>query len=176
MNHLKTNPVGKDASIQRLQYHLYENLIAKWSVPLDGYGRCYIVSTKGVKTIEPYIGGNEYENLVVAEKNKFFFTAENEEIRTGNLTFKTSVDLYFILDVNKIYPDISHRADEEVRKDVINIIESVHGVLITRIAVNIEKVFNRYEYDYQDDMQPYHCFKIELDLIDYDINQNYCIN
>lgn len=177
MNYLKVEPVGKDTIIQPLQIVLYDGLIDRWSVALNGYGRCYSVFNyeTNKKEIQHFKGKNDYDNLVVAEGNKFFFTANSDEKRVGNSTYKTNVELYFILDLAKIYPDIAHRADEEVRKDVINIIESKHGFVVTNVITDIDKVFNRFEYDYTDDMQPYHCFKIELETVEYDINQNYCI-
>lgn len=176
MNHLKDNPIGKDAIIQMLQYQLYEGLFTKWNSDLDGYGRCYLVSTDGKKTIEPYVNKNEYKNLVVAEQNKFFFTAENDEEKAGIGYYRTKVDLYFIVDVNAIKPDITYRADEEVRNDVLNIIEASPYLEVTKVVASIDKVFSRYDFDYTDDMQPYHCFKIELQSVEYSINQNYCIN
>lgn len=176
MNYLKQNPIGKDAIIQNLQYKLYNDLLTKWGSDLDGYGRCYVVSTNGRKTIEPYLSSNEYKNLVVAEKNKFFFTAENDDEKVGNNYYQTKVYLYFIVDVKKLKPDITHRADEEVRNDVLNLIESNVYFNVIKVVTNIDKVFNRYDYDYTDDMQPYHCFKIELQSVEYNINQTYCTN
>lgn len=176
MNYLKASPIGKDALIQMLQVQLYDGLVLLWGDVLNGYGRCYTVSTNGRKSIEPYIKKDEYENLVVAEQNKFFFTAENDEDKVGMSYYKTTIDLYFMVDVNKIKPNITYRADEEVRNDVLNIIERNVYFETSRVITNIEKVFNKYDFDYTDDMQPYHCFKIELKTVEYNINQNYCIN
>lgn len=175
MNYLKQNPVGLDASIQKLQVLLYTQLLPKWN-ELSGYGRCYINKDKdGFKTIEDYSKKNEYSgNLVYAEGNKFFFATEKDLERTGNSFYKTSIDLFFIVNVNKVYPSITHRADEEIRLDVLKILENQSLVEVKKLVIDIDKIFNRFDYNRVDNMQPYHVFKLELDVVEFDINQKYC--
>jgi len=177
MNNLKTNPKGLDVLIYSVQKKLYDGLTALWSgIELTGYDRCYLANRNGFKSIDYYVSANEYQNLVVAEENKFFFTAENDIEKVGNLYYKTAIDLYFILNVNEIKPDIIHRADEEVRQDVLNVLNTIAEIEVNNIIINIDKVFNRFDFDYVDDMQPYHVFKIRLDTMQYNINETICIN
>jgi|JI61114BRNA_FD_contig_31_7068765_length_1685_multi_5_in_0_out_0_2 hypothetical protein len=176
MNYLKQNPVGLDAFVQKLQVLLHTQLLSKWS-ELNGYGRCYINQHDGFKTIEDYSKKNEYSgNLVFSEGNKFFFATEKDLERTGNGYYKTSIDLFFIVNVNKIYPSIAHRADEEIRIDVLNVLENQALVEVKKLVIDIDKIFNKFDYNRVDNMQPYHVFKLELDVVEFDINQKDCIN
>jgi len=177
MNNSKTNPKGLDVLIYSVQNKLYNELSTLWSgIELNGYDRCYLSNRNGFKSIDYYISSNEYVNLVVAEGNKFFFTAENDIESIGNGYFKTSLDLYFILNVNEIKPNVIHRADEEVRQDVLNILNTIAEIKIKNIIINIDKIFNRLDFNYNNDVQPYHVFKIELNTLEYDINKTLCIN
>lgn len=174
MNNLKTNPKGLDVSIQEVQKILYTKLTTLWGVDLNAYGRCYPYIRDNYRVIEYYYGSNDYKNLVYAEQNKFFFTAENDLTRTGDDFYTTNISLYFILNVNEIYPLVNHRADEEARVDVLKILNSTGKVQVTSVTTEINKVFSRFEYENTDDMQPYHCFKIDLDVLEFNINQLEC--
>jgi flagellar biosynthesis regulator FlbT len=175
MNNLKANPKGLDVLIYGVQNKLYNGLINLWNgIELTGYDRCYLANRNGFKSIDYYVSANEYQNLVVAEENKFFFTAENDIEKVGNLYYKTTIDLYFILNVNEIKPNIIHRADEEVRQDVLNVIEKIGQVEVLNVVTNIDKIFNRFDFNYLQDVQPYHIFKIELDTHKYHLNQKLC--
>jgi len=171
-NFSKIAPVGLDVSVEAIKDLVY-GLKDYWNVDLDGYGRCYPSFNKdnNRKEIEFYTGNNESKNVVYAEQNKFFFTAEYNIDRVGNGFAKTKVDLYFIVNTKQIYPNIPHRADEEVRLDVWRLLEQSSKVSGFNVVVDIDKVFNKYDYDYRDDLHPYHCFKYEIELTEYDVNQ-----
>jgi hypothetical protein len=182
-NFSKITPVGLDVSVEAIKDLVY-GLKDYWNVELDGYGRCYpIFGSDKTKQIQYFKGKDEYVDLLNAEGNKFFFTHETGLERTVKNHAKAKVDLYFILDVSKIYPNIQHRADEEVRLDVLNMIEKKCSQFAkwSNVITDIDKVFNRYGYvknNYKtsnsDDLHPYHCFRIELELVEFNINQIKC--
>jgi len=182
-NLTKTNPVGLDIVLDIVQRKLYE-LKDIWGVELDGYPRCQILLTNdGKKTIEAYLGNDEYSgSLIFAEENKFFILAGESTERVKGNYYKTTVEVYFILNLENVYPDTLHRADEEVRIDVLNILSEIPQVSIYKIEHNTDKVFARfnnrisqnYEHEFTDDMQPYHYFKVLLDVLEYDINAQSC--
>lgn len=182
-NLVKQNPIGLDAIIHDIQTKMY-GLANTWSVELNGYPRCYVLQgTDGKKTIESYLSDVDYSSsLIFAEGNKFFFLAPNDIDKQSANYYTTSIELYFVVNVVECYPDITHRADEEVRSDVLLALEKCPSVKVSRVIMNIDKVFNRYnnrisqsyEYEYTDDMQPYHCFKIEMEVLPYNINQRIC--
>jgi len=176
MNFLKTDPKGLDIVIYGVQKKLYDKLVEKWvGIELFGYDRCYISNRNNVKSIDYYFSDKEYESLVVAEKNKFFFTAENQIKHVGVNYYETSIDLYFILNVSEIKPSVLHRADEEVRQDVLNILQTIKEVTIDYTIFNVDNVFNRYFFNQVIDLEPYHCFKVVLNVNKYHLNNKLCI-
>lgn len=175
-NNLKDIPVGLDAVIHKTQIILYDELSLLWGVNLEGYPRCYVINRDGRNTIEHYISDKEYLSLIHAERNKFFFTAENdfEKKRVNNFEFETDIELYFVVNVAEIKPTILHRGDEEIRNDVLNVLQSIPDVLATSVVINVDRVFNGFEHREMYDMQPYHAFKIVLNVPKFVINQKYC--
>lgn len=182
-NLTKTNPVGLDIVIDNVQRKVYE-LSNQWGVTLDGYPRCQILKSRdGQKTIEAYLGNDEYSgSLIFAEENKFFFLAGESVERVSGDYFKTTIELYFMINLEDIFPNILHRADEEARIDVLNVLNTISGINVVKVESNSDKVFARfnnrisqnYEYEYTDDMQPYHYFKVLIDVLEYDINAQSC--
>jgi len=174
----KTNPIGIDAVIHKIQTKLYNSLTAKWNVQLNGYPRCYVLEEKNERTIEYFDGKNDYSgNLIVAEKNKFFFTAENDYSKLDNLNYQTNVSLYFILDVAHIYPAIKHRCDAEVLADVMSELGKCPGLLQKNsVVTDYKKVFQGFRMDIKTNMQPYYCFRIDLTLSVFKIDQKVCFN
>lgn len=182
----KINPVGLDVIIDNIQSVVY-SLGSKWNIELDGYPRCDILqkefNNSKVKTIEAYLGNNEYSgSLIFSEENKFFFLSGESVDRVSGDYYKTTIELYFMVNLKEIYPNIQHRADEEVRVDVLNILNSISGINVVKIESNSDKVFARfnnrisqnYEYEFTDNMHPYHYFKILIDVMEYDINKVSC--
>lgn len=182
-NLTKINPAGLDIVIDNIQRKVYE-LNDQWVIELDGYPRCQILKSKdGQKTIEAYLGNDEYSgSLIFAEENKFFFLAGESIERVGGDYYKTVIELYFMVNLEQVYPNIIHRADEEVRIDVLNVLNTISGINVLKVESNTDKVFARFnnrisqsfEHEYTDDMQPYHYFKVLIDVMEYDINAQSC--
>ena len=186
MNYTKQNPIGLDAVIHDIQLKMYD-LSSKWNVALNGYPRCYILQNhNGEKTIESYLGNQEFSgSLIFAEGNKFFFVSGEKELQVDRpFIYETTIELYFMLNTKECYPTIQHKADNEVRVDVINALSKVIGLGKVDIEANGDKVFNRfnnrisqgYEYEYTDGMVDYHYFKCMIELLPYNINKQICNN
>ena len=181
-NLTKNNPIGLDAIINKIQQKLY-GLADVWDVELFGYPRCYILEENGKKRIESYLQDNDYSgSLIFGEQNKYFFVVPNDIVKVGEQYYTTTIELYFMLNLKECKPFIPHRADEEVRIDVLNLLNEISAIQVTNVIFNSDKVFNRYnsrisqnyEYEYTDDMQPYHYFKLEMEVLPYNINQQNC--
>ena len=184
-NHLKTGPIGLDAVIHDIQKEAYKLAEAgRWNVALEGYPRCYILQndTKQ-KTIEAYLENTDYSGtLIFGEDNKFFFVAPNDILKDSANYYTTELEMFWIVNVKECKPGITHRADEEVRADVLAMLNRIPGIKVNKVVINIDRVFNRYnsrisqsyEYEYTDDMQPYHCFKVEMGVLPYNLNQTSC--
>lgn len=174
----KINPIGLDAVISQVQSKLMI-LATFWGVELDGYPRCYPLYSKdnGKKGIEYYVSSNEYSgNLIHAERNKFFFTADKKPQNLGNGYYTSSFSVYFIVNAKECKPLIPHRADEEIHADVEQVLKTVSGfVSVEGIIDDVEQVFDGYGYFITDDMQPYHAFRVDLLAFEYKSTETLCI-
>lgn len=174
-NNLIINPIGLDTTIYEIQKKLYDVLQPKWNVILDGYPRCYNIQRENKRSIEYYKGKNEYKNLIHLEGNKFFFTADNNQTQTTIDSFTTEVDLYFILNLDQCKSDLKNRGDNEVRIDVLNVLKTFSQIgLNIQVVTDVDKVFQGYDFTFRNDQQPYHCFKLTLNITDFTLNDTLC--
>jgi hypothetical protein len=174
-NNLANNPIGIDAVINKIQSKLYNGLSTLWEVELDGFPRCYDIVRERRKTIEHYLGNKEYVSLISHDRNKFFFTSNQDYVQNSNSTYDTVIDLYFIVDLGKCKPLLEHRGDEELRLDVVNLLSLIGDISPNmKITKGLENVFKGYFYNVTDDMQPYHSFKISLTINDFKLNKTNC--
>ncbi len=168
MNYTKTNPVGIDAKIQGMQNALYSQLNTKWGLSgtkvLDAFGRVYINSKEGKKIPEFYAQNKEYQNILVAEKSKFFFIQRRVETKQNVLQYKTIVELCFIVDLALIKSTVGHRADAEAHADVESVLTTFPNVYIESLETEIRNVFSGLDFEETDDLQPYHAFKFNLSV------------
>ena len=179
MNYLKTDPVGIDESIVKVQKILFDELSTIWGIDIDGYGRIY-KNKKGDKTIpEHYLGNNKYSgNLFNQYKTKFFFEVSDKSNFDAGL-FTSDVSIYFIVDLDKtkVTP---YRADEEVREQVFAILRKTTLRNIKSIDTGIDSVASSFSNILKDnakwdDMQPFHVFKIVSEL-SYKLDNKNCFN
>lgn len=173
MNNTKTNPIGLDAKIQSLQTRLFSQLNTLWGLTspndLDAYGRCYVIEQDGEKTARFFKTSNEYQIVSVPERNKFFFLNRSIQKKVDTLRYKTTVELIFLLNVSQLKPNIEHRADIEVQADVELILNQIDNVWCESIETGFENVLRGMKYNQESDMQPYHAFKFNLNIL-YNMN------
>jgi hypothetical protein len=173
MNNTKTNPIGLDAKIQSLQTSLFSQLNTLWGLTspneLDVYGRCYVIEQDGEKTVRFFKTPKEYQIVSVPEKNKFFFLSRAIQKKVDNLRYETTVELIFLLDVVKLKPNVNHRADVEVQADVELILNQFDNIFVESIETGFENVLRGIKYEQESDMQPYHGFKYNLNML-YNMN------
>lgn len=174
----KTSPIGIDYVIQKLQTYLHGQLLTTWgidSADYESYGRCYR-NKKDNGYVAEVFNGSDYKEVYWQDGLKaisFFGLSEKVRVQVGE---KANVHLVFFVDLSKLKPLITHRADEEVRADVTNLVE-MHGFELQSIDMWLENVLKEYPGSYRDerlkfvDMHPIHCFRLNL-LINYQINKN----
>jgi len=175
----KTNPVGIDVQLQKFQSLIHTRLTAAWNVT-DEY-ECYARASRN-KTDDGYIAevltsGISYKEVYWNEALaaiSFFGSSTRSAHELGNL--QTDVHLVFFVNLVKAKPSITHRADEEVRKDVINACEDgLFGFTLESVETGLENVLREYPGSRREDrlkavdMQPQHCFRLNFSL-SYDIN------
>lgn len=179
----KISPVGIDAYIDRLQTKMYAQLTKKWSTT-DATYNCYPrVYRNQDKTngyvAQPYLGNNEYGTDVYLDDTisvTSFFGMTIDESVTADEINNTGVHLIFFVDLSKIKPG-TNRNDLEARNDVQKIISSYgasRGFLLNKVSTGIDNILKEYNgtkltvlKSNFSDMQPYHCFRFDMTLINY---------
>lgn len=178
----RTNPAGIDWYIQQLQTKLHTQLIAAWALQdatkYEAYGRCYRNKRENSYIAEVYVSGNEYKEVFWNDQlAALSFFGTSSQIKRG---LKAEADVHFIMfaDLSKLaLTDISgnpiaHRADEELRQSVIEIIgRGLYGFTIQSVELWLENVLKEYQGSFRDqrlkavDMHPIHCFRVNLKLL-----------
>lgn len=167
MNHLKTDPVGIDRVIDRIQKAIYAPLLASWET-LDVYGRVYKNQKKKGVQLEVYNSNGDYDKILFSEGNKVFFVqGDSPKSRIG--TMENDLWVISILDLDKVRPDITHRADEEVHSDMLNAlyteikIEDVDSLEygMENLKKVVEDTLSFGDFDHSD-IHPYHVFMVKL--------------
>lgn len=174
----KTNPVGIDVAIQNLQTHLHKQLVSKWGLvdendPLyQCYGRVYRNKKDAGYIAEVYAGNNEYKEVYWDDSLKAISWFGTGNKTTFDINNKVDVHLVFFVNVAKLKPSVVHRADEEVRNEIQQLFgKSLHGFSFESIELWLENVLREYPGSRRDerlkavDMQPVHCFRINLSLL-----------
>ena len=170
MNFVKTNVVGVDKPIKKIQTFLYEN----WANDdFNAYGRVYKHEKNG-KTFPLYYGSNrEYEEVLFddsLEGSYFFNVGDSEKIKiNGDVT--SSCEILFSIDLSSIKGDIE-RQDEEIKQEVIEHLQRFKGIFnIEEIVTGLDNVYSNFNgvSDYFKDLQPYFHFKIKGEIL-YNIN------
>jgi hypothetical protein len=180
----KTTPVGIDLYIQKLQTKIHAHLTGVDGLNLVDtdvykcYGRCYRNKTESGYIAENYESTGEYRE-VYWDDNLFaisFFGLTND-VKTG-VNNEVDVHLVFFANLQKCLPAITHRADEELRLLITNIIgKHSFGFSYVSTEMWIENVLKEYSGSRRDnrlsavDMHPIHCFRINLKLL-YNPNKN----
>lgn len=167
-NYTKENPVGLDLVVDVIQKKLYNKLSTLWNVKLEGYPRCYELKRSKKTTIEHYLGKGEYKSLISSDENKFFFIVKDNIRQVSFTTYNAVIELFFIVNVQDCKPSIKHRADEEVRSDVISVLSTI-GVAdaLKTIIIDTASVFRGYDYELLNDMHPHDCFKVIFEIRDF---------
>jgi len=181
MLYTKISPVGIDIQIQRLQTLLFAKLPAIWGISdtlYECYGRCYRNQKDEGYVAEVYKGNNEYKEVYVDDRiSAISFFGLTDQTIDMNKVNKAEVHLIFWVDIKKVKPALLHRGDEEVRKDVEQIIKNKYGFQLSGIDLGIENVLRDYPGSLESDkvikyrdMHPFHCFRFNFDLL-YNISQ-----
>jgi len=181
---IKTNPVGIDLYIQRLQTKLYNLLIDADHLNLtdatkyEAYGRCNRNKTDDGYIAEVFTSGKEYKEVYWNDTLKVLsFFGLNNVIKRG-VNAEAEVHFVMFADLSKLAlkdkdgNTIAHRADEELRRMVTGIIGKYSfGFEVTGIQLWIENVLKEYPGSRRDnrlkyvDMHPVHCFRINMTLL-----------
>ena len=178
----RTNIKGIDIKIDKLQRYMHDRLLTAWGIDTSlykCYPRCYRNQKEKGYVPETHTGGRDYADVFVDDKLAAlsFFGTGNQMVVDKDGNKKASVHLIFFVDLSQIKSG-TERRDEEARLDVYKIMNyRMYGFEPSGIVTGIDSVF--YEYPgskggFQEnvnpainyrDMHPFHCFRINLELI-----------
>jgi hypothetical protein len=166
------SPVGMDVHIQKLQAVLHTKLLAKWELNSDDYlcyDRCYRNKKDNGYIAEVFTGNGDYREVFwndAVSVVSFFGISDRVN---HNMVNEAAIHLVFFVNLKKLKPDNANRPDEEVRKDVTDILgSSIHGFTWQSVDFWMENVLKEYTGSKRSDrlkvvdMHPVHCFRINL--------------
>ncbi len=168
----KILPVGIDRIIDSIQVTLFNKL--GWdslpNVIYESNHRAYktpgkLEEREGLIP-EVYDGKKEYREVYFDDNvsaSSFFLV---DDSRTGDKLYTIIVSIIFQLKLDKIFPTIIHRADEEAHKQVLDVLERTTLVKINSLQTGIANVYSGLlvEQSKLDNMQPFHVFKVDMDI------------
>lgn len=170
------NPVGIDAPIQELQQLFIDELWTHLDSSKKEFNHRVFKNQKKDRVIPEVFTekGNSiikgaYEEVVFNKRLDVlsWFDVPNTDDSFDGGQFSATVGIFFAVNLNAIYPDLSHRAVEEVHRDVLNLLDKaqVLGVIRNEDAYGDYSTEGLKNYN----MQPWHVFRINYKM-DYIIN------
>lgn len=168
----KNNPVGLDVVIDRIQKAVDKAFDVKWSEGQNTtggvkcYPRCYVNEKLDYRVIEFFDSSTRIDYLeAVGDKVNSMVVVNEYDINKISINvLKTKLDLIFIVNLKETHPTVTHRADEEVRSEVLKIIEKIPNTTVESVVRGLKKIFKDIKYDNKIDMHPMHCFKVVLSV------------
>ncbi len=171
MNNILTSTIGIDTVIQSIQTDLYEELSSVWSGTFDGYGRVYKnINNDGEVHPEWFIDDNEYKEVYYNDEmsGNFMFIVGDTSDTEDSVVYTTDVKCAFMVDLKKILPSSTDRADSEANRDVVSILRDIANsrFSITGIETKVRNVFRDFETKgiKFEDIHPNYCFSVNLKL------------
>jgi hypothetical protein len=176
----KTNPKGVDFMIDAMQSRVYDKLIAKGWSNYESYPRAYANVKKGGTVPEFYLGENEYQEVLMNDKfsvTSFFLVDNARSFDKESGQFTQTVSMIFQADIRKLFPTVSHRADEEMHEDIFGSLKLINNKnFLTTLIVGVDDVYSSLsipaeyiERVQMDDISNYHVCRL-----DFSIPYNYC--
>lgn len=181
------DPRGLNAVVRRVQEAISKAFDMSWSeepITIPGiicYPICYVNERNEKKVIEWFQTedidvrvNSDYQDPLDGERNRMIILAENEEIPVGPNNYSTILNLIFIVDLEKTHPTLKHRATVEVRTDVLNVLEKVPNTSIKLVQKKLNKIFGEIVYDTDLNLQPRHCFMVQLSVDRFSKTEIFC--
>jgi len=161
--HSKTNPVGLDKSLLKIQNKIddigWENI--------EVYGHLYVIEKDNRKFAGAYVGNGDYEDVLLNDKKNAVFGFFVSENRTGLSMIRTPVEIVCSCNLAELFGN-TERSDEEAMLNVLRIIKNM--TLFNNesgIKTGFTNVFSGLTTDglsYRD-VQPWFNFSISFDIV-----------
>lgn len=182
----KDTPVGLDLEIDKIQVLIYNYFTTNSCVKGDysnyeSYHRAY--KNEKVKDdavtgpfADKFVTGIDYQSVFTNDNfgiSSFFIANDNEEPVTKTRK-KRTISIIFQVNLDKVYGQVPHRADEEFHNEISNALRGLKKPAeLLDSVVRIDNVYSEFERDQLKkklhDMQPYHVFRQDIEVqYDYD--------
>jgi hypothetical protein len=165
----KVAPKGVDYVIDKIQNGLNKNL--NWTNYTCNH-RAYKNEKDGAIIAELYTRNGNYTDCLFDDKldaSSFFLVDDSKKIKDGVISQRISI--IFQLKLNKQYPTVQHRADEEAHNDVYNALcNAGYRTYIDEVITGASNVYNDLKLGmewvdlYKFDISSKHIFKVDLTL------------
>jgi hypothetical protein len=177
------NPRGMDYFIDKLQAWLQAELFALWAInPADDaasakyifYPRIHRTqeATTGGYIAEVYKGNGEYEEVYWNDTLTGLSWFGTGQRMTRDVQEEIDIHLVTFANLKKLYPLISHRADNEIRLDFQKVLSSpLFGFRLESTEIGLANVLREYPGSRRDnrllaaDMGDVHAFRLNLKLV-----------
>jgi hypothetical protein len=168
----KSNPIGIDAEIDRIQKHVHDPLVEAFGETVV-YGRVYKVVKKDRVELQIYTGNYDYRSVLSKEGNKvFFIQGDSPDLSRGQATN----DLWMVC-ILKI-DSKEQRNDEEAHVEVMtalstNFLSKVSGMeygMENLRRVTEDSLTSNFKYS---DIHPYHVFMVKMN-VEYSLIKDNC--
>lgn len=149
----KENPVGVDAVIDKLQRDLFIELTVRFGWrDYDSYPRAYRNRKEGDTIPEVYTSNGDYKEVLFNDKEtvtSFFLTDDKRTYEQGNSVFTQWVSIIFQANLAKLFPDIQHRADEEMIDNIFKALKNKNweGKFV-EVITGVDKVYESLKLSY----------------------------
>lgn len=165
------NPVGIDFSIKQVQQIFIDELWLDIDTSKKQFNdRVFRNFDKDGNLIpEIYVGDYEYEEVKFDDRLSIlsWFDVSDSTNSFDGGQVSQDVGIFFAVNLDDLYPNLTHRAVEESHKDVIKLLDAsrITGITTGEAAYGDYYIDNLKRYN----MQPWHVFRVNY-LMNYIIN------
>lgn len=165
----KTSPVALDEAVQYLQDYIYSALADYGVTDHESYGLCYRNETAAGNIPEWTANGKDYTDVRFDDKHDittFFISGQGSEIVNQAIA---NADVFFVVQckLDKIFPSITHRADQELQNLLSYYINNnPRGHEFTNIITGRSNAYDKLEFekDSFDDIGSHHVVAFKLNI------------
>jgi hypothetical protein len=171
---LLVNPINLDAEIQYIQTTLS---LLPWLE--RSFGRARTAKDEKEQSYpEVYKGGGEYHNVLANDhfRSQSFVRVRTDSGKTVDYSgipqiannFIYPIDVIFWFDLKKIDPIKNYRFDEELKRDVTELLKTIPQMRFIKVWEAYEDVFQGYTYSYSNPNKfryPFGGFRFEGEIL-----------
>lgn len=167
----KANPVGIDKVIDTIQTALFDGLMTNGPfTDYTVYHRAYQnESDEGIKA-ERYTNSNEYRDVFLDDKQNLssFFIVDDDRPADTLDSLTANVSVIFQARLDKLYNNITERADEELNREIYFILNDLRsqGITFVNFVQGISNVYAEFDQSKikWTDMHPLYVVRFNLEV------------